>query len=71
MAVSNGESPIVIVCLCRNINQARVLEAIEAGAENADDVHRHHGVDVNCGCCLDAIDDMIGCSRLALQRAAE
>lgn len=61
----------MIVCVCRNLNQARVLEAIENGAERAGDVHRQCGVEVNCGCCLDTIEDMIGGQRDALSQAAQ
>lgn len=56
----------MIVCVCRNLNQTRVLEAIEAGATRPKDVHRHHGCAVNCGCCLDTIDEMIGANRLGI-----
>ena len=61
----------MIVCICRNINQARVLKAIEDGAECANDVHPACGVQVNCGSCLDAIDDMIGGAKYALTQAAQ
>jgi bacterioferritin-associated ferredoxin len=53
------------------LNQARVLEAIEGGAEQACDVHPACGVEVNCGCCLETIEDMIGGVRYALATAAE
>ena len=61
----------VIVCVCRNLNQTKVLEAIEDGAASADDVHATCGVEVNCGCCLDTIDDMIACARASFARAAQ
>ncbi len=61
----------MIVCICRNLNQSRVLEAIERGAQRPDEVHRACGVEVNCGCCLETIEDMIGGVRYALARAAQ
>lgn len=56
----------MIVCVCRNLNQARVLEAIEAGAARPDDVHRHHGCKASCGSCFDDIDAMIGETRFRI-----
>lgn len=61
----------MIVCICRNINQARVLKAIEGGASCASEVHPACGTEVNCGSCLDAIEDMIGGCQYALSQAAQ
>jgi bacterioferritin-associated ferredoxin len=64
-------NPPVVICVCRNLNQARVLKAIEEGAETAEEVHPACGVEVNCGCCLETIEDMIGGVQYALRQAAE
>ncbi len=61
----------MIVCICRNINQARVLKAIEGGVSRPDEVHGACGTEVNCGSCLDAIEDMIGGCQFALGQAAQ
>ncbi|MGF1464437.1 MAG: bacterioferritin-associated ferredoxin [Maricaulaceae bacterium] len=44
--------PAVIVCLCHNLNEAKVRAALEAGANQVGHVHRHHGVRPKCGRCL-------------------
>lgn len=61
----------MIVCLCRNLNSARVLQAIERGVVSASDVHSACGTEVNCGSCLDAIEDMIGGCKYSLSQAAQ
>lgn len=42
----------MIICLCNGINEAKVDEAIEAGARTPIAVHFHHGVQPCCGQCL-------------------
>ncbi|MGD2132719.1 MAG: (2Fe-2S)-binding protein [Maricaulaceae bacterium] len=61
----------MIVCVCRNLNQAKVLEAIEAGVDRAHAVHRHCGTKADCGCCLDSIKDMIDGAAAALGQPAQ
>lgn len=59
----------MIVCICNRLRDAEVHNAIAKGARRAEDVHAACGVDVNCGCCLDTMDDMIDAARRPCARA--
>ncbi len=41
----------MIICICRNINDKGVREAVEAGARSPKAVQAHHGCQFNCGKC--------------------
>ena len=61
----------MIICICNRLRDSEVQGAIAQGARCAEDVHTHCGVDVNCGCCLDTIDDMVDAARGACPRARQ
>lgn len=50
---------LMIICVCRRINDNGVREAVEAGAAHPVAVHAHHGCRINCGKCLDAMNEAI------------
>jgi bacterioferritin-associated ferredoxin len=60
----------MIICVCRNLNTEKVSDAIAAGARSPAQVHRHHGVTMNCGKCCETVCDMLrGCGATAQQDA--
>lgn len=50
---------LMIICICRRINEAGVREAIEAGARSPEAVQAHHGCNFNCGKCRCTIGEVI------------
>lgn len=49
----------MIVCVCNNLNNAKVESAIAAGARTADQVYAYCGVKRNCGRCQETIEAMV------------
>jgi len=49
----------MIICICRNINEKGVREAVEAGARSPEAVQAHHGCRFNCGQCRCAMGEVI------------
>lgn len=49
----------MIVCLCNRLNDKSVRQAIQTGAQKAEDVHASCGVEVSCGGCLNHIEGML------------
>ncbi|MEL6826796.1 MAG: (2Fe-2S)-binding protein [Pseudomonadota bacterium] len=49
----------MIICICRNINEKGVREAVEAGARSPEAVQAHHGCKFNCGQCRCAMGEVI------------
>jgi bacterioferritin-associated ferredoxin len=43
------------VCLCYAVTQARVREAVEAGARDIADIGRRTGAGTDCGQCRDRL----------------
>jgi bacterioferritin-associated ferredoxin len=50
---------LMIVCVCRALNTAKVNDAIAAGARSPAQVHRHHDTTINCGKCCETVCGMI------------
>jgi len=50
---------VMIICICRRINEAGVREAVDAGARCPDSVQAHHGSEFNCGRCRCAMGEVI------------
>ena len=50
---------LMIICICRRINDQGVREAIAAGARSPEAVQAHHGCEFNCGKCRCTIGDVI------------
>lgn len=50
---------LMIICICRRINEQGVREAIAAGARSPEAVQAHHGCEFNCGKCRCAMGEMI------------
>jgi bacterioferritin-associated ferredoxin len=50
---------LMIICICRRINETGVREAVEAGARSPEAVQAHHGCQFNCGKCRCAIGEVI------------
>lgn len=50
---------IMIICICRRINDNGVRAAVEAGARSPEAVQAHHGCEFNCGKCRTAIGEII------------
>ncbi|MEL7110486.1 MAG: (2Fe-2S)-binding protein [Pseudomonadota bacterium] len=49
----------MIICICRNINEKGVRDAVEAGARSPEAVQAHHGNRFNCGQCRCAMGETI------------
>ena len=50
---------IMIICICRRINETGVRTAVEAGARSPEAVQAHHGCEFNCGKCRTAMGEII------------
>ena len=50
---------LMIICICRRINESAVREAVEAGARSPEAVQAHHGSEFNCGKCRCAMGEVI------------
>lgn len=50
---------LMIICVCRRINETGVREAIDAGARSPEAVQAHHGCEFNCGKCRCTMGEMI------------
>lgn len=50
---------LMIICICRRLNEEKITEAIEAGADSAPAVMKHHQTRFNCGQCRHDIADMV------------
>jgi bacterioferritin-associated ferredoxin len=51
----------MIVCICNALSQSDVENARAEGAHCEKQIFRHHGVEVQCGRCIDDISGIIGC----------
>ena len=49
----------MIICLCNNISEKEIEDAIERGSIKASDVHNAMGCKPQCGSCMDFIKDKI------------
>ena len=49
----------MIICLCNNISEKEIEDAIERGSTKASDVHDALGSKPQCGSCMDYIKDKI------------
>lgn len=47
------------VCICNALNERKVNSALEAGADSAGRVYRHHGCAAKCGKCVPLMQDMV------------
>ncbi len=52
------------VCLCKAITDQDVLEAIDAGAQSAEELSDQLGVGTGCGCCQEMTVELVN-QRLA------
>ncbi|MEM9225806.1 MAG: (2Fe-2S)-binding protein [Pseudomonadota bacterium] len=50
---------LMIICVCRNLNEKKVREAVSAGARSPKEVQAHHGCKFNCGQCRCAMGEVI------------
>jgi len=50
---------LMIICICRKINEQGVRSAVEAGARSPEAVQAFHGCQFNCGKCRCAMDEVI------------
>ncbi|MGH7487080.1 MAG: (2Fe-2S)-binding protein [bacterium] len=60
--------------MCNRLNEAKIREAVAAGAVTPEEVFAYHRVRKNCGRCLETIEEMADeadekPARLALQPA--
>ena len=49
----------MIICLCNNISEKEIEDAIELGSTKATDVYDALGCKPQCGSCMDFIKDKI------------
>lgn len=63
MVLDNHSQPLqiilMIICICRRINETGVREAVQAGARSPEAVQAHHGCEFNCGKCRCSIGEVI------------
>lgn len=50
---------LMIICICRRINEQGVRDAVYAGAQSPEAVQAHHGCEFNCGKCRSAMGEVI------------
>lgn len=50
---------LMIICVCRRINDQGVKQAVEAGARSPEAVQAFHGCEFNCGKCRCTMGEMI------------
>ena len=50
---------LMIICICRRINDTGVREAVNAGARSPEAVQAFHGCSFNCGKCRCTIGEVI------------
>ena len=50
---------LMIICVCRGLNTAKVNDAIAAGARSPAQVHAHHDTKINCGKCCETVCGML------------
>jgi len=48
----------MIICVCKNISEQRLIRAIENGS-SLDDLQMDLGVTMRCGCCLQCVNSLI------------
>ncbi len=54
----------VIVCLCEGVNEARIRDAVESGADTVRQVGRSCGAGEGCGMCRHDIREIIRSRRI-------
>ena len=50
---------LMIICICRRINEQGIRDAVDAGARSPEAVQAHHGCEFNCGKCRCAMGEVI------------
>ena len=55
----------MIVCVCNRLNDARIWNAIDSGAQTPEAVYSGCGVKRNCGRCQETIAEMLDAERAA------
>ena len=50
----------MIVCVCNRLTESDVRQAARAGAVTPEASYACHGCEVQCGCCLDYAEEIIG-----------
>jgi bacterioferritin-associated ferredoxin len=50
---------LMIICICRRINEDGVRDAVAAGARSPEAVQAFHGCEFNCGKCRCAMGETI------------
>ncbi|MEL6828839.1 MAG: (2Fe-2S)-binding protein [Pseudomonadota bacterium] len=50
---------LMIICVCRRINEQGVRDAVAAGARCPETVQAHHGCEFNCGKCRCSMGETI------------
>ena len=55
----------MIVCVCNRLNEARIWNAIDSGAQTPETVYSGCGVKRNCGRCQETIAEMLDAERKA------
>jgi bacterioferritin-associated ferredoxin len=52
----------VIVCLCRDVSDAKLRDVVRAGG-SVEDVVRATGAGTDCGCCVEALERIAQAAR--------
>ena len=49
----------MIICICNRLSESAIRQAAGAGASSIDHVFEHCGGSVNCGKCLDFMEEIL------------
>ena len=49
----------MIVCVCNRLTEGEVRKAVRAGAPTPETAYARLGCELQCGCCLDYVQEII------------
>lgn len=49
----------MIICICNRLSESAIRQAAGAGAASIEHVFEHCGASVNCGKCLDFMEEIL------------
>ena len=61
----------MIVCVCNNISDREIRQAVELGLTTMEELRRDLGVSTCCGQCFDCAEEILNEHKAAIQASAE